>query len=153
MSAAFDWLARALDEPQQARREWDERGVALLPLGKRFNIVCLTARLVHAAVGTADLDAVTATLAELLRGPVIYNDTQHAYYALTEPYPTARWEYAAEAPMLGSGHHLCMPAFDLTGPTGLYWAVPPRIVGDLCPLPSVAALVHIARVPLQGRTR
>ncbi|MGW6526801.1 hypothetical protein [Streptomyces venezuelae] len=146
VSAAFDWLARAQDEPRKARLEWAEQGIALLPLGTRFNSVCLPASLVYEAVGTGDLNTVAATLAELLGGPVIHNRVQHRYHALVECSPTQRWmrEYS-EAPMLGIGHHLSVPASDLRGPTGLYWAVRPRIVGDLCPVRSVAALVHIAR--------
>ncbi|WP_306332882.1 hypothetical protein [Streptomyces sp. KL118A] len=152
LSAAFDWLARAQDEPRQAHREWAEQGTALLPLGTRFNTVCLPARLVYTAVGTDDLDIVTATLAELLNGPVIHNRPQHQHYALIEPSPTTRWtQQYSEAPMLGTGHYLSVPASDLTGPTGLYWAVRPRIVGDLCPVQSVAALVRIARTePRRG---
>ncbi|MET8687998.1 hypothetical protein ABZV77_27700 [Streptomyces sp. NPDC004732] len=154
MGAAFDWLARAQQEPRQAQQAWAEQGIALLPLGTRFNTVCLPARLVHSAVGTDDLGSVTATLAELLNGPVIHNHPQHQYYALVDCAPTLRWtrEYG-EAPMLGVGHFLTVPASDLRGPTGLYWAVLPRIVGDLCPVPSVAALVHIARSDARGRQR
>ncbi|MET8687954.1 hypothetical protein ABZV77_27465 [Streptomyces sp. NPDC004732] len=148
--AVFDWLARSQAAPHQAHREWAERGIALLPLGKRFNTVCLPARIVYRAVGTEDLDIVTATLAELLNGPVIHNRPQHLYYALIEPSPTMRWmQKYSEAPMLGAGGFLSVPASDLRGPTGLYWAVRPRIVGDLCPVQSVAALVHIARSELQ----
>ncbi|MEU5773605.1 hypothetical protein ABZ819_09965 [Streptomyces venezuelae] len=145
VSAAFDWLARAQQEPHHAHRGWREQGITLLPLGTRFNSVCLSARLVHAGVGADDPEVVTATLAELLNGPVIHNRVQHRYHALVERYPVARWRYTDEAPMLGPGHYLTVPASDLTGPTGLYWAVRPRIVGDLCPVQSVAALVHIAR--------
>ncbi|MEU6989375.1 hypothetical protein ABZ953_01765 [Streptomyces sp. NPDC046465] len=101
VSAAFDWLARAQQEPQQAHRGWRERGIALLPLGKRFNSVCLPGRIVYAGVGPDDLDVVTRTLAELLRGPVIHNAPQNTYYALVEKGPTARWPYPDEAPMLG----------------------------------------------------
>ncbi|MET8682877.1 hypothetical protein ABZV77_01565 [Streptomyces sp. NPDC004732] len=153
-SAVFDWLARAQQEPRHAHREWAERGIALLPLGTRFNAVCLPARLVYSAAGTDDLGIATQTLAELLDGPVVHNRPKHEYYALVERTPTMRWtqEYR-EAPMLGSGHFLSVPASDLTGPTGLYWAVRPRIVGDLCPVQSVAALVRIARSESQRSQR
>lgn len=153
VSAAFDWLARAQAAPQQAHADWAETGIALLPLGTRFNSVCLSARTVHAGVGTDDPGIVTATLAELLGGPVLHNRVQHRYHALVEPYPLARWRYPEEAPMLGAGHFLSVPASDLTGPTGLYWAVRPRIVGDLCAVPSVAALIHLARGPQRAGTR
>ncbi|MFF1378625.1 hypothetical protein [Streptomyces sp. NPDC058308] len=142
-SAAFDWLAHAQQEPQQAHREWTERGAALLPLGTRFNAVCLSARIVHAGAGTTDFDIVTRTLAELLDGPVIHNNPQQMYYALTDPYPPARWAYGYQAAMLGSGQFLSVPAADLTGPVGLHWAVRPSAVGALCPVPAVAALVAI----------
>ncbi|WP_409239833.1 hypothetical protein [Streptomyces sp. PA5.6] len=152
-SAVFDWLARSQAAPHQAHREWAERGIALLPLGKRFNTVTLPARLVHSGVGTDDLDAVATTLAELFCGPVIHNRPQHQYSALVAPCPTPRWPYPEEAPMLGAGDFLSVPACDLTGPTGLYWAVRPCIVGDLCPVQSVAALVSIARSKSGGRGR
>ncbi|MFD4631432.1 hypothetical protein ACFVYR_21335 [Streptomyces sp. NPDC058284] len=143
VSAVFDWLARAQAEPRQAYREWTGCGVALLPLGRRFNAVRLPARLVHAGVGTADPDVVTATLTELLHGPVIHNSPLQTYHALLEPYPPHRWAYAHVAPMLGTGQFLGVPAADLTGPTGLHWAVRPHAVGALCSPPSVAALAAL----------
>ncbi|QES42155.1 MULTISPECIES: hypothetical protein [Streptomyces] len=151
---AFDWLARAQAAPEQAHKEWAETGIALLPLGKRFNSVYLPGHLVHVAAGTDDQDVVTRMFAELLDGPVIHNRPQNQYYALVEPSNTHTWmqEYR-EAPMLGTGQFLSVPAADLTGPTGLYWAVRPRIVGDLCAVPSVAALIHMARDPRRAGAR
>ncbi|MEU5773882.1 hypothetical protein ABZ819_11400 [Streptomyces venezuelae] len=154
LSAAFDWLARAQAAPRHAQREWTERGVALLPLGTRFNSVHLPAPLVHLAAGTSDLHVVTRTFAELLDGPVIHNHPQNGYYALVACTPWRPWsQQYPEAPMLGAGHFLSVPASDLTGPTGLYWTVRPRIVGDLCAVPSVAALVHMARDPRRAGAR
>ncbi|MEU1148364.1 hypothetical protein ACFYO9_31650 [Streptomyces sp. NPDC005863] len=150
LRAAFDWLARSQCKPHHAQGEWTQRGSALLPLGTKFNSVCLAARLVHTAAGTDDRDQVTSTLAGLLCGPVIYNRPQHQYYALVAPVPTARWLYPDAAPMLGHGFFLSVPAADMTGPIGLHWAVRPRMVGDLCPLPSVAALVHTALSETEG---
>ncbi|AZM53815.1 hypothetical protein DMA15_15525 [Streptomyces sp. WAC 01529] len=140
-----EWLACAQQAPQHAHREWTERGIALLPLGQRFNTVHLPAPLVHAAVGSTDIDQVHATLAELLCGPVIHNTPHHAYYPLVELCLPTRWPYADEIHMLGAGQYLSVPASDLTGPYGVYWAVRPRIPGTLCPVPAVARLVHIAR--------
>ncbi|MFI1677078.1 hypothetical protein [Streptomyces sp. NPDC020607] len=103
----------------------------------------MSARLVHASVGATDLDAVTATLAELLDGPVIHNSLIDTYHALVVPYPPRRWAYGELAPMLGTGHFLSIPAADLTGPTGLHWAVRPHAVGSLCSVPAVAVLVAL----------
>lgn len=152
--ATFDWLARAQQEPRQAHREWTERGLALLPLGSRFNAVFLPAPVVHVASGTSDLQIVTRTLAELLAGPVIHDRPNSQYYALVGPTSAQRWtaEYP-EAPMLGKGQFLSVPAADLTGPTGVYWTVRPRIAGDLCAVQSVAALVRIARTAGQAGAR
>ncbi|MFI1679085.1 hypothetical protein [Streptomyces sp. NPDC020607] len=153
MSSAFDWLAHAQEAPHQADRDWRETGIALLPLGKRFNSVYLPAPVVHIALGTKDTEDVAHALAELLDGPVIHNRPQHQYYALVERTNARAWtQDYPEAPMLGDGH-LSVPASDLTGPTGLYWAVRPRIVGDLCAVPSVAALVHMARDPQRAGAR
>ncbi|MFI1676600.1 hypothetical protein [Streptomyces sp. NPDC020607] len=140
--AAIDWLACAQAEPHQAHQEWAAGGAALLPLGRRFSAVCLSSRLVHAAVGTADRDTITAALAEL-HGPVIHNSLLHTYHALITPYPPARWAYGEIAPMLSSGQFLSVPAADLTGPTGLHWAVRPHSAGVLCSVPAVAALVDL----------
>ncbi|WP_055698459.1 hypothetical protein [Streptomyces silaceus] len=148
--AAFDWPARAQEDARRAHREWQEHGITLLPLGTRFNSVCLTAPLVHAAAGTGDLETVTATLARVLDGPVIHDRPQDKYHALVERYPTAHWGHP-EAPMLGPGHYLSVPASDLRGPTGLYWAVPPRLPGDLCPVRAVTSLLRVARDGLRGR--
>ncbi|MFD6435446.1 hypothetical protein [Streptomyces venezuelae] len=154
MSATFDWLARAQTEPHHAHREWRERGSALLPLGTRFNSVYLPGALVHVAAGTSDLGVVTRMFAELLNGPVIHNRPQHQYHVLVERTPVLPWKQKyPEAPMLGTGQFLSVPASDLTGPTGLYWAVRPRIVGDLCAVPSVAALIHMARAPQRAGAR
>lgn len=154
MSAAFDWLSRAQAAPHHAQREWTERGIALLPLSTRFNSVHLPAALVHAAAGSSDLQVVTRMFAELLNGPVIHNRPQNQYCALVECTPWRRWSQRyPEAPMLGAGHFLSVPASDLTGPTGLYWTVRPRIAGDLCAAPSVAALIHMARDPRREGAR
>ncbi|WAL94013.1 hypothetical protein [Streptomyces sp. Je 1-369] len=146
LGAAFDWLAHAQDQASQAHLEWVS-GVALLPLGRRFSAVCLSARLVHAGVGATDRDTVNATLAELLHGPVIHNSLLHTYHALITPYPPARWAYGEIAPMLSSGQFLSVPAADLTGPTGLRWAVRPHSAGVLCSVPAVAALVALSLRP------
>ncbi|MEU5897873.1 MULTISPECIES: hypothetical protein [Streptomyces] len=152
-SAAFDWLARAQAEPRQAHQEWEQGGAALLPLGSRFNAVRLSAPLVHASIGSTDLDTVTTALAELLDGPVIHNGPQRTYHALVEPYPPAKWGYAGFAPMLGIGQFLSVPAADRTDPTGLHWAVQPHTVGGLCAVPAVAVLVDLGRQRLMGTLR
>ncbi|WP_409235823.1 hypothetical protein [Streptomyces sp. PA5.6] len=144
---AFEWLARAQQEPLYACREWDDHGWALLPLGARFNTVCLEAHIVHTAVGSNDLDTVKATLVELLDGPVIHNPAQKLYYPLVNVSPVARWPYREGAPMLGFGHFLSVPAPGRTGPTGHHWAVPPRIVGNVCAVSAVAALVALGLRP------
>ncbi|MEU5773865.1 hypothetical protein ABZ819_11315 [Streptomyces venezuelae] len=150
--AALDWLACALAVPSQAHLEW-VGGAALLPLGERFNAVSMSARLMHAGVGTSDDDAIGDALAELLDGPVIHNSLLHTYHALVEPCPPRRWAYGELAPMLGTGQLLSVPAADRTGPTGLHWAVRPRTTGALCPVPAVAALVSLGMQTLTRSPR
>ncbi|MEV5976239.1 hypothetical protein [Streptomyces sp. NPDC052114] len=148
--AAFDWLARSQDNARKAHDDWREHGLTLLPVGSRFNSVCLNARIMRAAVGSDDLEVTAATLAQLLDGPVIHGRPKNQFHALTEVYPVSRWT-CPEAPMLGKGHYVTVPASDLRGPTGLYWAVPPRVPGDLCAVQAIASLVAIARSSSQGR--
>ncbi|WJV47331.1 hypothetical protein [Streptomyces flavofungini] len=142
--ALSDWFARAQPGAAHARREWAEGGVALLPCGPRFCAVRLSGPLVYAALGTDMAAAVAVSLATMLSGPVFCSGFSSQYYALVAgSTPQQRWSYADEAPLLGTGTYLGVPAVRRTSPPGPYWVSLPHHPGDLCPLPSVAALVAL----------
>lgn len=62
--AVRDWLAKAHPVPRQAMAEWANHGVALLPLGARFDAVRVPASRIHAAVGSDEPSVVAGTLGE-----------------------------------------------------------------------------------------
>ncbi|ATL28478.1 hypothetical protein [Streptomyces formicae] len=151
VSAVTDWFARAHQAPGQARHEWSDTGVALLPLGKRFDAVRMPDALVHAAVGSTEPDTIAARLGQSLRGPVIYDRTLGGtYYALTRPTERSRWRYQDIAPRLGVATHLGVPRLTRTEPPGTYWVVLPQFAGDLCELSAVEGLVTADSAALSG---
>ncbi len=139
-----EWLARAHPVPAQARAEWSNQGVALLPLGGRFAAVRMRADMVYAAVGSDDPDKAAAAMAELLAGPVIhdYRSTGATYYALIQAHAGMVWAHEEVAPCLGQGTYLGVPRIDRCEPPGTYWTVRPRYDGNLCRPCSVALLVQ-----------
>lgn len=141
------WLARAHPHPEQAHAEWNERGVALLPLGARFSVVRLPERLVHAAVGSTDLDTVEAALAERLQGPVIRDTFANGrpYYPLIQWHAGVVWETDEDAPCLGEGTYMGVPSLGRVTPPGTYWLIRPRVEGDLCRPEAVQRLIQQAR--------
>ena len=147
-----EWLARAHPVPQQARSEWSNQGVALLPLGGLFAAVRLPGELVYAAVGYEEPDQVTAALEEWLHGPVIHDhrNTGATYYALINwgAGVIQQMEQDEDAPCLGQGAYLGVPRLDRREPPGTYWVVPPRHDGDLCRPAAVRSLIAAGRQEL-----
>lgn len=139
------WLAHTHSVPEQAHDEWAERGVALLPLGRRFDAVRVPAERMHAAAGSTEPDVVADTLAAWLEGPVI-RDTRHgngAYYVLVPP--GTQWDGAEEH--LGADTYLGVPR--IGDPTMLAaWVIPPRHPGHVCDPAHLAALLATAE-PLE----
>ncbi|MEU4796930.1 hypothetical protein [Streptomyces sp. NPDC023327] len=146
MNVLSDWLAHSQQAPEQARREWADTGVALLPLGRRFEAVRLPERLVLAAVCTTDPQQIAVLLGRALNGPVIHDNRAMGgtYYALTRPRTGRAWAHQAIAPCLGTGTYLGVPRLDRRKPPGTHWTIPPRFEGDLCEPCTVAALITYA---------
>ncbi|QQC90164.1 hypothetical protein [Streptomyces alfalfae] len=142
-TAVAEWLAHAQDEPGHAWGEWRARGVAVLPLGARFDAVRIPEAIVHAALGTAAPREVAEYLARRLRGPVIHDGRTMGgvYYALARPRAACRWPHADKAAWLGAGTYLGVPRPERTQPPGTHWVVPPQADGTLCPLVPLTALV------------
>lgn len=131
--------------PGHAFWEWKGSGVALLPLGSRFDAVRLPEALVQAAVGATAPQEAAARLARIVVGPVIYDGRTlgGSYYALTKPSRARAWQHQDSAPRLSSGTYLGVPGLDRTGPPGTYWLVRPRFEGDLCEPAAVAAVIDL----------
>lgn len=142
-----EWLALAHPLPQQARAEWSNHGVTLLPLGKLFAAVRISGDLVHAAVGCEGPGQVADALTERLRGPIIHDHRTvgPTYYALIQWHAGLVWDYGELAPCLQGETYLGVPRLDRREPPGTYWVVPPRYEGDLCRPQAVRELIDAGR--------
>ncbi|MFD8914223.1 hypothetical protein [Streptomyces sp. NPDC059575] len=140
--AVRDWLAGAHPSPQQARREWTRCGIALLPLGPRFDAVRIPGDLLHAAVGSGDVG-------DALNGPVIHDvrTLGPTYWALV-PHQDG-WPGEPETPLLSHGTYLGVPDLTVSGPPGSFWVTPPRRQHRLCRAEDVLALIAHGRRELE----
>ena len=157
-TAVADWLLTATESRDRSRTEWQELGVTMLPTGRGFSAIRMSARLVHAAACTTDLDAVDHYLARALVGaPVIHDPDRCRYYALMSSDSGRPWECTRDVEPLGLGSYVGVPRPGRNAPDDSgapYWSVPMEAPGALCALcaPSVvAALVEIGRHELAGQ--
>ncbi|WP_369043520.1 hypothetical protein [Streptomyces sp. Midd1] len=150
------WLARSHSVPAEAKKEWEARGAALLTMGERLQAIRLSGRLVHAAVDSDDPDKVKAALEDIVCGPVIRERQTWVgglYYALISGHAGVTWDYEREAPIVGHGVYLVVPAIHRCEPPGPYWMIPPRFDGDLCRPASVRRLVEMGVERTAARER
>ncbi|MFD9861733.1 hypothetical protein [Streptomyces alboflavus] len=142
--AIADWLARVHPVPRQAVSEWANHGIALLPLGERFDAIRVPGRLLHAAVGSDQAEVVRQALADCLHGPVICDTRTGSsrYYALVAP--DAVWEGPGDR--LRTGTYLAVPRIGKQASPVTYWAVAPSRRGHLCDPVRLAALLSTADV-------
>ncbi|MFE6398919.1 hypothetical protein [Streptomyces alboflavus] len=136
------WFARAHPLPDQAHTEWARHGVALLPLGRRFDAIRIPAAHLHTAVGSAEPHTVAQALAERLHGPV-FRDTRYSeapYYALVPP--DTAWADAEQH--LGRDAYLGVPHPDGSPSPLACWVVPPPAPGTLCDPAHLRTLLGIA---------
>ncbi|MFH8991700.1 hypothetical protein [Streptomyces sp. NPDC017940] len=143
--AVTDWFAGAHPVPRQAHAEWADCGVALLPLGGRFDALRVAGRLVHSAVVSARPEAVGAALTDWLHGPVIRDGRTGSgqYYVLVAP--DAEWQGTADR--LGTGTYLAVPRIGKQVSPVTSWAVQPQRRGRLCDPAHLAALLAMAAAP------
>lgn len=143
-----EWLARAHDDPATVHREWMDRRLAVLPLGRRFDAVRIPVEVLDAALGGLRglrPAAVAPLLEQVLRGPVIQDDARW-FYPLVRVGGAVRWRSHA-ARYLGQGW-LGVPQVDQVAPPGTYWVAPVREPGSLCDLARVAELVEVGAARL-----
>ena len=154
--AVGDWLLGATESRDRSRMEWQEHGVTVLKTGVVFSAIRMSARLVHAAAGTSDIDAVDSYLMRgLVGGPVIHDPDRCRYYALVPTDDGRLWEVTRDLEPLGRGAYVGVPRPGLTAaearPGSPYWSVSVEAAGVLCVPSVVAALVEIGRHELAGQ--
>lgn len=162
--AVEHWLLAAHPEPEQARREWGEDGVVLLPLGTLFSAVRIPRQLVVSASRLEETEddsylfdvMVDEFLCEVLHeGPVICDQHRERYYVLVPGSTPIRWQRAAAAwrtlgvDCLGRDTHLGVPHLSANRARSdrgaSYWAVPMPSPGVLCNPIDVARLVAVGK--------
>ncbi|MEI5102264.1 hypothetical protein RB200_31925 [Streptomyces sp. PmtG] len=118
--------------------DWEERGVALLPLGRRFDVIRVPAERIHAALGSDEDVTVASGLRAWLEGPVIRDlrSPRGPYYVLIAP--DADWDGPPER--LTTGAYLGVPRpGHSTVPTR--WVVLTPHPGTLCDTRHVRTLL------------
>ncbi|MFF4823144.1 hypothetical protein ACFY20_08915 [Streptomyces sp. NPDC001312] len=149
--ATEHWLLSTHPRPKQARAEWAEHGVALLPLGTLFSAVRIPGALIQAVAATTDADEIDAFLQEALAdGPIICNPRHFRYYALVPASMPLTWRQAADdwsvqdVDCLGRGCYLGVPPLNTTKArreADAYWSVPMPSPAMLCWPLTVARLI------------
>ncbi|MFD9260618.1 hypothetical protein [Streptomyces sp. NPDC059538] len=146
-----DWYARSIADPAAAHAAWREHGVAVLPLGARFEAVRIPDALVHGAVRSNGDRVVALALTLALEGPVIHDSRGRNHYALVEPGTAERWRARDAVECLGYGTHLGVPGMgrDRSAPgRPLYWAAPPGPGSYFCRVAAVRLLVRVGAARL-----
>ncbi|MFC9431085.1 hypothetical protein [Streptomyces sp. NPDC056987] len=136
------WLAKTIQDPESAFRDWEDGRPAVLALGVQFDAVKLPQRLVHAAAGAPERSAVATVLAQL-GGPVIWSPPGW-YLALVPAGAAETWD-SPHAAALGHGAYLPVPRLDRTGPEGIHWTLPIDGARTLCSPAAAAELLHLGR--------
>ncbi|MFJ4965666.1 hypothetical protein EES43_21920 [Streptomyces sp. ADI96-02] len=131
--AAVAWLASAARDPRACRREWerDPRGIALLPAGRRWDVLILPGELARPALGV---------LTRLVDrpGPVLADSGKSRTGFFVPPGTAAHW--------IGTGVRGAGPDAWIAVPYpgraagGLRWLIPPDGSGTL----NDAALLELA---------
>jgi hypothetical protein len=137
-----EWLARAADDPDRARREWADRGVTLLRCGKTFGVVRIPAALVHADMGA---EFTSEELRFHLGGPVIHDGPESPYWVLIFGHAGLVWDGGEDTPSLDRDTYLGVPSLGRRTPPGPHWLVPPRFDGDVCRPETVRKFIARAR--------
>ncbi|MFH9074042.1 hypothetical protein [Streptomyces alboflavus] len=136
------WFAGAHPVPRQAETEWARHGVAMLPLGERFDAIRVPASRIHAALGSDDPDTVDAALLDWLHGPVVRDVRTGSglYYVLIAP--DAAWEGTEDR--LRRDVYLALPRLGQRISPVTYWVVQPERAGQLCDPARLVALLSTA---------
>lgn len=151
--AVSHWFLAATESRNRARMEWHDVGFTMLKTGGIFSAIRMSARLVHAAAGTSDPEAVDAYLDRaLISGPAIHDPHRCRYFALVPASTANRWVPCRDTEPLGRNAYVGVPRPGLNAadasPGSPYWSVRMESAGVLCVPAAVAALVEVGRYEL-----
>ncbi|MFJ4922683.1 hypothetical protein [Streptomyces sp. NPDC088725] len=138
---AVEWLASVAPDPGVCRWEWERNpyGVALLPAGKRWDVLILTAGL-----GYPTLDVLTRLIQRT--GPVLagFGDARMGFFV--PPGTVSHW-LGTGVRGAGSGTWIVVPYPGRTG-VGTRWLVPPDGSGTLTDPSLLELAMHEAAAGL-----
>lgn len=138
--AAVEWLASAAPDPDACRWEWerDPRGIALLPAGRRWDVLILPGEL-----GCPTLDVLTRLIAR--PGPVLADFGEERMGFFVPAGTVARWVGTG---VRGAGRGTWIVVPHPGRPVGkVRWLVPPDGSGTL----TDATLLELAMHEAAGR--
>ncbi|MFF5422761.1 MULTISPECIES: hypothetical protein [unclassified Streptomyces] len=145
--SAVEWLASVAPEPDACRWEWERNphGVALLPAGRRWDVLILPGGL-----GRSALDVLTRLVAR--PGPVLADlgDARAGFFV--PPGTAARW-LGTGVRAAGSGTWIVVPHPGRVTTGGVRWLVPPDGTGTLTDPALLERAMHEAAAELATHSR
>jgi len=145
VKAAVEWLASVAPDPGACRREWehDPRGIALLPAGRRWDVLILPGEL-----GYPTLDVLTRLIDR--PGPVLADFGEGRMGFFVPPGTVARWVGTG---VRGAGRGTWIVVPHPGRPAGkVRWLVPPDGSGTLTDATLLELAMHEAAAgPAGGR--
>lgn len=140
---ALAWLASVSPDPDACRWEWERNphGIALLPAGKRWDVLILPGEL-----GYPTLDVMTRLVDR--QGPVLadFGDARLGFFV--PPGTVARW-IGTGVRGAGAGTWIVVPFPGRTG-GGVRWLVPPDGSGTLTDPLLLELAMHEAAAGIAG---
>ncbi|MFD0339444.1 hypothetical protein ACFVH0_12230 [Streptomyces sp. NPDC127117] len=138
VKAAVEWLASVAPDPDECRREWERnpRGVALLPAGRRWDVLILPGEL-----GYPTLDVLTRLIDR--PGPVLgdFGDARLGFFVA--PGTAARW-VGTGVRGAGPGTWIVVPHPGRAAKGGVRWLIPPDGSGTLTDATLLELAMHEA---------
>ncbi|MET7645284.1 hypothetical protein ABZS83_16875 [Streptomyces sp. NPDC005426] len=145
VEAAVEWLASVAQGPDACRREWecDPRGIALLPAGRRWDVLILPGEL-----GRPTLDVLTRLIDR--PGPVLsdFGDARTGFFV--PPGTVARWA-GTGVRGAGRGTWIVVPhPGQAAAGGGVRWLIPPDGSGTLTDATLLELAMHEAAARGRG---
>ncbi|MGW2084438.1 hypothetical protein [Streptomyces sp. NPDC001880] len=138
VKAAVEWLVSVAPDPDACRWQWERnpRGVALLPAGRRWDVLILPGEL-----GYPTLDVLTRLLDR--PGPVLsdFGDARMGFFVA--PGTVARW-VGTGVRGVGRGAWIVVPHPGRASNGGVRWLIPPDGSGTLTDATLLELAMHEA---------
>ncbi|MFF3957517.1 hypothetical protein ACFYY1_30535 [Streptomyces sp. NPDC001890] len=147
VKAAVEWLASVAPDPAACRWEWERspRGIALLPAGRRWDVLILPG-----ALGHPTLDVLTRLIDR--PGPVLcdFGDARMGFFVA--PGTAARW-VGTGVRGVGQGTWIVVPHPGRAADGEVRWLIPPDGSGTLTDATLLELAMHEAAAAQAERGR